>query len=86
MKLSNCIFFALRLYWRRRARGKEGYLMLRRSRAGPFPHMLYSEVRKCGSLRIVSFKPVAPKEKKLPPPLFKGSSRWGDFVDTVQER
>jgi hypothetical protein len=25
-----------------------------------------------------------PKEKVLPPPLFLGSSRWGDFADTAQ--
>lgn len=50
---------------------------------GPFPHFLYAEVRACGTLRIVSFKPIAPREKKLPPPLFKGASRWGDWHDTV---
>lgn len=82
---SNCLMFAWRLYWRRRARGKEGYILLRRSRSGPFPHALYAEVRKTGSLRLVSFKPVAPREKKVPPPLFKGASRWGDFVDTIEE-
>jgi hypothetical protein len=80
---SNCLFWALRLYLRRRAKGFEGYLLLRRSRSGPFPHFLYAEVRRTGSLRLVSFKPLAPKEKKLPPPLFRGTSRWGDFPDTV---
>lgn len=83
MSRTNCVFFAWHLYWRRRSRGKEGYIMLRRSRSGPFPHALYAEVRRTGSVRIVSFKPIAPKEKKLPPPLFRGTSRWGDFVDTV---
>ena len=80
---SNCIAWAWALYWRRRAKGREGYLMIRRSRSGPFPHCLYAEERKTGGLRVVSFKPLAPKEKKLPPPLFRGASRWGDFADTV---
>lgn len=82
---SNCILFALALYWRRRKKGREGYIMFRRSRMGPFFHALYAEVRRCGTLRIVSFKPLHPKEKKLPPPLFTGASRWGDFADTVAE-
>lgn len=82
---SNCLLFAWRLYWRRRAKGREGYFMLRRSRSGPFPHMLYAEVRRCGSLRIVSFKPLAPVERKCPPPLFPGEPRFGDWdwADTV---
>ena len=79
---SNCLLWAWALYWRRRAKGREGYLLLRRSRSGPFPHCLYAECRSCGSLRVVSYKPLSLREKKLPPPLFKGSSRWGDFADT----
>lgn len=56
--------------------------MFRRSRSGPFPHALYAELReKTKTVRIVSFKPLAPQEKKLPPPLFKGSSRWGDLPE-----
>jgi hypothetical protein len=82
---SNCLFWGLALYRRRRAKGREGYLLIRRSRSGPFPHFLYAEVRKTGSLRVVSFKPLSPREKKLPPPLFRGTSRWGDFVDTIEE-
>lgn len=81
---SNCLVWAWQLYRRRRNKGREGYFLVRRSRSGPFPHFLYAEVRKkTGSLRLVSFKPIAPREKKLPPPLFKGASRWGDFPDTV---
>ncbi len=82
---SNCLFWSWRLYWRRRSKGHEGYLLIRRSRSGSFPHFLYAEFRRVGTLRVVSFKPVAPREKKLPPPLFTGSSRWGDFPDTVAE-
>ena len=75
---SNCIIWALLLYRRRRAKGKIGYIMLRRSRFGKFPHMLYAEKRSYG-LCIVSFVPRNPRHKHLPPPLFDGKSRWGDL-------
>ena len=52
---SNCVAFACALYWRRRAKGREGYLLFRRSRMGPFFHALYAEERKTGGLRVVSF-------------------------------
>lgn len=76
---SNCIMFALRLYWRRRKRGDEVYIAVRRSRWGLFPHVLI--MRRCqdGRFRAVSYKPLNPKERKIPPPLFKGSSKWGDW-------
>lgn len=83
---SNCIAWAWALYWRRRAKSREGYIMVRRSRSGPFPHFLCAEVRRCGTLRIVSFKPAAPSDRKFPPPLFRGWPRWGDWQDTVAER
>jgi len=76
---SNCIAFALALYWRRRRRGREGYLMIRKSRMGPFPHVLYAEQRPGGRMRMVSFKPTHPRNKKVPPPMFMGASRWGDL-------
>ena len=76
---SNCIVFAVALYWRRREKGKEGYLMIRRSRMGAFPHCLYAETRLNGTMRIVSFKPSHPSARKMPPPLFEGGSRWGDL-------
>lgn len=75
---SNCVFWSWALYWRRRRKGREGYLLIRRSRSGPFPHFLYCEFRRAGTLRLVSFKPHNPVEKKLPPPLFRGGPRWGD--------
>jgi hypothetical protein len=82
---SNCFFWSWALYWRRRKKGREGYIMLRRSRSGPFPHALYAEVRRCGTLRIVSYKPLAPVERKLPPALFPGGPKFGDgdWGDTV---
>ena len=74
--MSNCIVFALLLWWRR---GRRGYVVVRRSRFGPFPHVLYAEIRKSGTLRLVSYKPTAGKPRKCPPPLFRGSSKWGDL-------
>ena len=76
---SNCIIFALKLYWRRRAKGDEVYLALRKSRWGAFPHVLL--MRRCldGRFRAVSFKPTDPQARKVPPPLFKGASKWGDL-------
>lgn len=75
---SNCIVWAILLYWRRRAKGKAGYLMLRRSRWGKFPHMLYAEARPYG-LRVISYVPHDPSIKGCPPPVFRGRSKWGDL-------
>ena len=76
---SNCLFFALALYARRRKRGREGYLVIRRSRlAWKGPHLLYAERRRDGRLRVVSYVPRAPEVRKCPPALFRGWPRWGD--------
>jgi hypothetical protein len=74
---SNCLIFAWSLYWRRRKRGAVGYVALRRSRYGPFPHALYVEHRPYG-WRVVSYVPRDPRHKTLPPPVFDGKSKWGD--------
>jgi len=76
---TNCVGFALALYWRRRRAGREGYIVLRRSRWGPFPHMLYAEARRDGRLRLVRYRPTSPRARACPPLVFKGSSRWGDL-------
>lgn len=78
---SNCILFAVALYRRRRRKGREGYIVIRRSRWGAFPHLLYAELRRHGHLRVVSYKPADPRERKVPPPLFDGASAWGDLPD-----
>lgn len=77
--MSNCLLFALLLYARRRRRGRFGYLVIRRSRWGRFPHVLYAEIRSNGLLRVVSYKPRDPRHKCMPPPVFRGDSRWGDL-------
>lgn len=75
---SNCLVWALLLYLRRRAKGRQGYIMLRRSRWGAFPHALYAEARPYG-LRMVSYVPRDPRIKACPPPCFTGRGKWGDL-------
>lgn len=80
---SNCVFWALALWWRlrkphRRRQARERHLSVRGSRWGPFPHFGVMVGCRDGRYRFVSYKPIAPREKKLPPPLFKGRHRWGD--------
>ncbi len=76
---SNCLAFALALYRRRRRKGREGYLLMRRSRWGPFPHILYAEKRANGTLRVISYTPNSPRRKPIPPVVFRGHSHWGDL-------
>lgn len=52
---------------------------MRRSRFGPFPHLLYAERRQDGRLRVVSYIPLHPKHKPIPPAVFWGQSKWGDL-------
>lgn len=74
MRRTNCLFWALALYLRRK---RVGYVLVRRSRWGRFPHFLYGEVRR-GRWRIVSYVPVQPRHKECPPPVFAGRVKWGD--------
>lgn len=67
---SNCLFFALRIWLRRRGRGKIDY---RKSRSGWFPHFMWVERH-----HILSFKPAHPVDRVCPPALFVGRVRWGD--------
>lgn len=72
---SNCLLFALALCARRRNwRG----LTWRMSHWGPFPHFLYKQALPSGRVRKVSFVPIAPRKRLLPPPLFAGRVKWGD--------
>lgn len=101
MSRSNCLFFAVRLYWRRwlssrrvRVDGERYFtiwrggvrrILLRTSRLGSkLPHVLYAE-RRGGRLQIFHFIPNDPKVKSLPPPLFRGHVKRGDWADTVAE-
>lgn len=58
-------------------------LLLRTSRLGSsLPHVLFAEQRP-GKLQIFHFVPNKAKVKTLPPPLFRGHIKRGDFADTV---
>jgi hypothetical protein len=74
MRRSNCLIWAVAMWLRR---GGLGYVSIRRSRWGRFPHFLYTERRR-GVLRMVSYVPVQPRHKECPPPVFQGRVRWGD--------
>lgn len=79
MRRSNCLFFAVALYWRRYHKGGIGYITMRRSHWGPFPHFLYVGLSgRVGKWRCISYVPLDPKHKTCPPPLFSGRVRWGD--------
>lgn len=75
---TNCFIWAVALYWRRRRKQREGYVVIRHSRWGRFPHVLYAERRASGSLRVVSYIPINPRFKNCPPPIFTGRAKWGD--------
>lgn len=75
--MTNCLFFALALYWRRRAKGSRCYVAMRPSDLGASPHFLFFELRH-GRYRVVSYKPNNSRHKTCPPPVFKGHTAWGD--------
>jgi hypothetical protein len=80
MSRGNCLVFALLLYRRRRRRGvpwKRRYLMWRASWT-LVGHVMYVERRFYG-LRIVQYTPDDPRPRILPPPVFRGHSKWGDL-------
>ena len=80
MSRGNCICFALRLYFRRRKKGHEGYLVWRASRLRAISgHVLYAERRQSGTLRLVHYCPVEKIARRVPPAWFDGRSRWGDL-------
>jgi hypothetical protein len=74
MRHSNCLFFAIALYLRRARKGDIGYIAMRRSKFGPFPHFLYLHRGR----RFISYCPIDPRLKHCPPPLFVGRVKWGD--------
>lgn len=78
MRRSNCLFFAVTLAARRWWKGDPVHFSFRPSYWGRFPHFLVSRRRADGSFRSVSYKPIDPKQKKCPPPLFRGHVVWGD--------
>jgi hypothetical protein len=76
---SNCLLWAVAFWWRRHRKGYEGHVTLRKSRWGYFPHVCYLEHRpRTGTIRLVSYKPLSPRKRLVPPPLFHGFNAWGD--------
>jgi hypothetical protein len=68
--------------WRGGEKDRERLLLLRTSRLGSkLPHVLFAE-RRHGRPRVVHFVPDRAKVKKLPPPLFRGHVKRGDWPDT----
>lgn len=89
MSRSNCLAFAWALYWRQYKKGSLGFIAVRRSHWGPFPHFLYLRLNsRSNRWRCVSFVPRAPLPRRIPPLLFQGRVRWGDPPHPVcaQER
>lgn len=77
---SNCIIIAFALRRRRRAKGKLGRIYWRVSLMGRFLHCQWGEKPAHGrGPRIVHFVPLDPRYKRLPPPLFEGRVKLGDF-------
>lgn len=77
-RYSNCFIFAAALALRRwRTRG---YLALRKSDWGNFPHALWIEGH-----HIVSYKPIDPTKRRFPPLFFLGKVVWGDEPPTVSK-
>jgi hypothetical protein len=75
----NCLVFALMLYARRgrKVPARRRYLMWRASWT-LVGHVMYAERRHYG-LRIVHYTPDDPRPRILPPPVFRGHSKWGDL-------
>ncbi|HON29440.1 MAG TPA: hypothetical protein PLN11_00155 [Ottowia sp.] len=45
------------------------------------PHIVYTELTRSGRVRMVSYVPVEPVRRILPPVIFRGRVRWGDGHD-----
>lgn len=62
-RISNCLAFVLAQLLR-----KGGYLVIRRSHYGPFPHFLWSQ----DLITFQEFVPVDPRRRIIPPLAFVG--------------
>jgi hypothetical protein len=79
--VSNCILFAVMLWWRRHRRPAtrgNNYLVIRGSRVrfGLF-HMLHGRLDSTGRMRLISYKPHTPEKLDIEI-IFKGRVRRGD--------
>lgn len=78
LKQTNCLFFAIKLYYRRRRKGKKGFVIARLSKYYPGPHFMYARMCKNGVSQIVGYVPKHPRTRLIPPPIFEGKVKWGD--------
>lgn len=70
MKYNNCLFWALKKWFK-----DGGYIVIRRSKYGWFPHFLWM----CKDTIILeSYVPKNPKKRTFPPILFRGHVKRGD--------
>lgn len=97
--MSNCIAFAVALYWRRwlasrrvRIYGERYFIvwwggprriLLRTSRLGSKLPHVLFGEVRGGSLKIYHFVPEDNKVKSIPPPLFRGHIKRNDWADTA---
>jgi hypothetical protein len=82
-ELSNCIIFAFLLRNRLEGKGHRIYKKKRKSDWGRFSHHLVGIGRpgrngQDNRVRVVSYEPVSPRKRVVPPPLFAGRVKWGD--------
>lgn len=82
-KFSNCLVFALMLYYRRRRKGKKGFVISRQSKYYKGPHFMYARMRENKTAQLVGFVPKYPKQRTFPPPFFEGKIVWGDDPNTL---
>jgi hypothetical protein len=68
--MNNCLVYALRKWFRH-----GGYLIIRKSRWGWFPHFLWSPAAPPEAEQYI---PVNPKRRLLPPLIFRGHVKRGD--------
>lgn len=79
--IGNCLLWALSAWWR-----LGGYILIRRSRGGYYPHFLWTDRRDDDVHRhIVSFVPATEAERARQVPLlltlvFTGRMVWGDHT------
>lgn len=83
--MTNCLLYALALRWRRFWRGAHCGITWRWSHWGRFPHFIFVEIRR-GQRRQISYKPLAPKRKRVPPLWFKGYVAWGDVPPDFKQK
>ena len=70
---SNCLVYALKRWF-----SKSGYLVIRKSNFGWWPHFLWTP--DISGTYIEHYAPIMGERKLMPPPLFKGAVRMSDKI------